>query len=189
MAKRAATMDLKGNDYARVPERIKLFREDNPNGKIVTKHQLTDKGETIFNAYVWKDKKDVHYSDGQVVLDSADSTGTAKNTVKGDKDFEKLETISIGRALAILGYLASGEVASSEEMEEYIRDRDEKARIAALEYKEQVIDNLRACNDLEVLRQTFVQSKLTNDEDVVKVKDEMKAKITAEPKKKSKENK
>jgi hypothetical protein len=167
--KRAQTMDLKGNEYARVPERIRLFREDCPSGKIITKHEVNDKGETIFKSYVWKDKRDVKYSDnGQVILDSADSNGTAKNTVKGDKDFEKLETISIGRGLAILGYLASGEVASGEEMEEYYREKEERDRLAAIQHREQVVDNLRACLDLDTLRDTFVHSGLTNDPEIVR---------------------
>lgn len=124
MTRRTKTMNLKGNDYAGVPDRIKEFREDCPQGKIITKHQKSDKG-TIFKAYIWKNKADVHYTDTGVTLDSADATGTAESTKTGEKDFEKLETISIGRGLAILGYLASGEIASTEEMEEYYEFKDE----------------------------------------------------------------
>jgi len=39
---------------------------------------------------------------------------------KSNKDFEKQETIAVGRALAFAGFLSDGEVASYEEMEDFI---------------------------------------------------------------------
>ena len=50
---------------------------------------------------------------------SARSTGNAFGANKGVKGFEKIESISVGRALAMLGYCADGEIATSEEMEEF----------------------------------------------------------------------
>ena len=41
------TMDLKGKEYAGVPERIKEFREANPSGKIITQYNKAETG-TIF---------------------------------------------------------------------------------------------------------------------------------------------
>lgn len=119
-------MKLSGNDYAKVAERIKLFREDFPKGKIETAHVYLSDGSLEFKAWVWKDKTE--YLDVlkavqnlEVARGSADADGSAKAYVKESdkKGFEKLQTIAVGRALAMLGYLGSGDVASFEEMEEF----------------------------------------------------------------------
>lgn len=179
--KRAATIKLQGKDYAQVAERIRLFRSENPNGKILPKEQLVkdgEPGELKWITYVWKDRST--YISGD--LDSADASASATMVVKDKKDREKLETISVGRALAMLGYLASGEVASSDEMEQYYKERDEKAKAEAAEYRERIIDDLRSARDLDSLRNIFATSRLTTDAEVVKVKDEMKEKLTPKPK-------
>lgn len=152
--KKTATIDLKGNAYAKVAERIKMFREDCPKGKIETDHQHIEEGLVEFRAWVWKDKTDLieilkaGVSDKEVVRNSSDSNGTAKKAVKGEKDFEKLETIAIGRALATLGYLASGEVASSEEMEEFEAHKQAKFEEAVAEATEQ-IGNCQTLDELK----------------------------------------
>jgi len=115
--KKAKTIKLKGKDYATVPERLRLFREDCPYGLIVTTPTITDK-TVLFRVRVLKDKSNEH---------SAEATGHAFGEMKDDKAFEKLETVALGRALANLGYLASGEIASAEEMEEFYNSRTEKA--------------------------------------------------------------
>ena len=188
MASKANTIKLQGKDYAQVAERIRLFRSENPNGKIITKRITSEEGndtkEMTYRTYIWKDRENYIPND----LYSCDASAEASLVIKDKKDKEKLETISVGRALAILGYLASGEVASSEEMEDFYRERDEKAKQEAAEYKEKVIDDLRACGDLETLRSTFAKSRLINDADVIKVKDEMKEKLTPKVEKKAKKD-
>lgn len=115
--KKLETIDLKGKAYATVPTRIKEFRADCPNGLISTSYVL--QGENVvFTARILKDKANEH---------SAEATGHAIGPIgKGEKSFEKLETISVGRALAMLGYMAGGDVASSEEMEEFMEFQEEK---------------------------------------------------------------
>jgi len=105
-----------GADYAKVADRLKLFREDCPNGLIET--TPTIEGTTImFKARILKDK---------AKESSAEASGHAIGENKGQKAFERLESISVGRALAMLGYMASGEIASSEEMEEFQEYVEEK---------------------------------------------------------------
>lgn len=153
--KKTTTIDLKGKPYAKVPERIKIFREDCPNGKIETDHKHLDGDIVEFRAWVWKDKKDLveilkaGVSDKEVVRNSSDSNGTSKNIVGGEKDFEKLETIAIGRALATLGYLASGEIASSEEMEEFLSQK-EFDRIEKMEEIKTEIDAIETIEELKI---------------------------------------
>lgn len=125
------TMDLKGNEYARVPTRLKAFREENPRGSVETTPQFLDDGQVLFKAHIVKDRSKP---------DSAQSTGHAIGKNTGNKAFEKLETIAVGRALALLGYLSSGEVASAEEMEDFYAYRDEKieASVTLMENAESI---------------------------------------------------
>jgi hypothetical protein len=124
-------------DYALVPDRLKLFREENPRAKVDTNPTYNEDGSITFKATILKDKADPN---------SAEASGSARyteNELKKPKAFEKLETISVGRALANLGYLNDGQVATTEEMEEYEHYRLEK-------YEDQ-IENAKSVEDLMVL--------------------------------------
>jgi hypothetical protein len=103
------TIKLKGNDYATVPQRLKEFREKNPRATIETKPTVT--GEVImFEAKIIADSSDPN---------SPSATGHSYGKLTGEKAFEKQETVSVGRALSLLGYLNNGQVASTEEMQEF----------------------------------------------------------------------
>lgn len=104
-----ATIKLKGNDYATVPQRLKEFRSTNPRAIVETKPTITD-GTLIFEARIVADKSDPN---------SAEATGHSYGEIKGEKAFEKLETVAVGRALALLGYLNNGQIATTEEMQEF----------------------------------------------------------------------
>ena len=177
------TIDLKGNQYAKVATRLKQFREDFPNSKIETAHFTLEDGVTEFTAYVWKDKTEYmsllrEVKDPIVARGSADANGSAsKKMGSGDKDFEKMETVAVGRALAMLGYLSSGDVASLEEMEEFTAFKSEKrfeamtAAIAAIE----------AAETMEQLREAFVKSDLMQEPSIVAAKDKRKQELSAPP--------
>lgn len=105
------TIDLQGKSYAQVKDRINEFRTANANGLIETTPTLQADGTMMFKARILKDKSDAN---------SAEATGHSMGKVGAkQKDFEKLETIAVGRALALLGYASDGEIASSEEMQEF----------------------------------------------------------------------
>jgi hypothetical protein len=107
-------------DYALVPDRIKEFREDNPRGSIDTDPTYNADGSITFKATIIKDQADEY---------SARATGNARyseSELKKPKAFEKLETVATGRALAILGYLNDGQVATTEEMQEFEQYRADK---------------------------------------------------------------
>lgn len=115
------TMLIQGKEYAKVPQRLKAFREANPRASVETKPTMTESGTLIFEARIISDKSDPS---------SASATGHSYGEASGDKAFEKLETISVGRALAMLGYLNNGQVATTEEMqefEEYQQDQYQQA--------------------------------------------------------------
>jgi len=173
MVRKLNTIDLQGKAYAQVSERVKQFRGDFPNSKIITKTTIANDMEgQEFNAYIWRDRKD--YISGD--LDSADSTGTARGSLKAQKGFEKLETIAVGRALALLGYLASGEIASFEEMEKFYaqKEADRKA------YVQEQVDLFDQAKTLEELKELWSKTNKTEPE-IVKAKDKRKTELEAKP--------
>ena len=164
MTTKAKTINLQGKEYATVPERLRLFREANPNGLIETIPEMQENGSLIFKARVLKDK---------AKPESGEATGHSMGKLDKEKSFEKLETISIGRALAILGYLAAGEIASSEEME------------AFNEYKEQqiqeAIDMVTDTKDLDELKAVFkTLGTMLAEPKVIEAKDKRKGELTDE---------
>ncbi len=159
MTKKTQTMKVGQADYAKVVDRIKVFREDCPKGSIETNPTILPDGQIMFTATITKDLSNPA---------SAKATGNAIGPNKGVKAFEKIETISVGRALAFLGYMASGEIASSEEMEEFNAYLNEKKEIA--------IATLKAVKSLDELKEVFMSlGSLMANPEIIKVKDELKA--------------
>lgn len=107
---KVATINLKGNEYATVPQRLLEFRNKHPRASVTTKPEFQADGMVVFTAKIVKDKQDPN---------SAEATGHSYGKLTGDKAFEKLETVATGRALALLGYLNNGQIATTEEMEEF----------------------------------------------------------------------
>lgn len=105
-----ATIKVSGGEYSTVPTRLKAFRESNPRADISTESQFTEDGGLIFKATIIQDRANDT---------SARATGHSFGRMTGAKAFEKQETIAIGRALAVLGYLNNGQIATTEEMEEF----------------------------------------------------------------------
>jgi len=162
--RKTKTMDLKGNDYSKVTERIKEFRRDNPNGLIEPTPTIT--GTTVlFKARILKDKSDPS---------SAEATGHALGENSGSKSFEKLETIAVGRALALLGYSADGEIASSEEMEEFLNYQEEKKVESIMLWTEKLSDT----KNVKELQSVWVDMPVELKKELEGLKTELKAKFT-----------
>lgn len=157
-----------GGEYAKVPERLKLFREDCPNGLIETKPTMQPDGSMMFQTRVLKDKSNPS---------SAEATGTAfYNAIemKKAKAFEKLETISVGRALALLGYLASGEVASSEEMDEFLANKETERQA----YIQEQVDAFGDAKTMEELKELWAVTNKTEPK-ILAAKDKRKLELEA----------
>ena len=160
--KKIATIDLQGKEYATVPTRIKEFRKDCPFGDIKTEYKI-EGDQIVFTAYILKNKNDIN---------SASSNGHAIGKLVGLKAFEKLETISIGRALAILGYMASGEIASGEEMEAFYSYQNEMKE----EMIKGAIIDLEDCKTLVQLQEKWATlGRATIEPEVLAKKDALKA--------------
>jgi len=160
MSNDVKTIDLRGGvRYAKVADRLIAFREANPSSKISTECSADDKGVVTFRAYVWKDKTDFMEllkggASREIAMLSADAEGSARSDEKraGEKAFEKLETVAVGRALALLGYSMSGEIASTEEMEAFEEYRAEKR----LEKIQSATAALQGAKNLAELKKIFL---------------------------------
>src|SRR5690349_19949227 len=104
--------------YAPVAERIRLFYHAHPLGRIETDLVRHSDGQVVFKALVYRNITDEHPA----------ATGWAAER-EGDGDInlvacvENTETSAIGRALANLGFTASRERPSAEEMAKASRAR------------------------------------------------------------------
>lgn len=107
--KKLETINVNGNAYARVKDRVKAFKTLK-NGSIQTECQFKE-GFVLFKASIF-------------IEDKLIANGHSLGKSDALKSFEKLETISVGRALAFSGFLTDGGISSSEEMQSFI-DKEE----------------------------------------------------------------
>ncbi len=152
------TMKLQGKDYAKVADRVLEFRKDCPKGVVETSFTQLEDGQMVLKATITKEE-------------GVYATGQSMGKVSGTKGFEKLESIAVGRALAFLGYAASGEIASSEEMQEFLDYQETK--------KEDAIVDLNNCETLDELKKCFLNlgKGLMADKEIIKTKDTLKTKL------------
>lgn len=187
MVNKAKTTRIKGNtEYAKVADRLKEFRAANPRSKISVKHYHDEDGNLTSRAYVWKDKVEFYELlksgvSSQDALESADSEGTSfmkSSQLVKEKGFEKNETIAVGRALALLGYAASGEIASSEEMEEFERYQADKI-IEARSVATGKINQAKSIADLQQIWMSLTKEQRL-DKTIQQAKDARKEELNNE---------
>lgn len=108
--RKAPTVTLRGGaEYAKVATRVKEFHEDNKECSIECSVHFEKGGENTWVIVT----ATVECPRGRFVQHSMD-------TFRGKEKFlENLETVAVGRALAVAGYMASGEIASFEEMDNH----------------------------------------------------------------------
>lgn len=102
------TTDIKGKDYAEVPERITAFRKLFPEGTILTEIVSIQGGVCIFKATAM---------DGDKILGTGHAYEKEGSTFINKTSYiENCETSAIGRALGTLGIIGGGSMASYEEV-------------------------------------------------------------------------
>ena len=138
------------NQYSMVEERIALFYERFPDGRIVTSldRGMSNDAQWVFSAAVFKDV-------GEQELETPMATGwatEAKGSGKQDFSAEVCETSAIGRALANIGLTGNKKRASLEEMRKVPTD---------------YIKAAMAESDVDRLRLLWQQAKANNAPDDV----------------------
>lgn len=165
---------------------VKEFHKAYPEGNIETDYDVTENGNIVFRAKVTfktrlKEGEKVEMLMGRPVVPNRVFTGHAFGKAGASKAFEKLETIAVGRALAFAGFLADGDIASAEEMQEYqkeMADRDttQASKTAISEAKALLSD----AEDLKTLKDAFesIPKEIRGAKEVVDYKNELKDKFT-----------
>lgn len=165
-------------DYAKVTDRLEAFRTNHPNSKILTSYK-TENNKVVFKAFLWRDKTEVIQSlaneiSKELIYLTADAEATAQKTITSDKDFEKLETMAIGRALSNLGYSSTGKIAESmvSELDQY---KDELYQDSV----DSAIDRLQNCKTLDELKANYqaLNPVLRIDKTIKVITEEIKKKL------------
>ena len=165
-------------DYAKVTDRLEAFRTNHPNSKILTSYK-NENNKVVFKAFLWRDKTEVIQSlangiSKELIYLTADAEATAQKTITSDKDFEKLETMAIGRALSNLGYSSTGKIAESmvSELDQY---KDELYQDSV----DSVIDRLQNCKTLDELKSNYqaLNPVLRIDKTIKVITEEIKKKL------------
>ena len=165
-------------DYAKVTDRLEAFRVNHPNSKILTSYK-NENNKTVFKAFLWRDKTELVQSlvngvSKELIYLTADAEATAQKTITNDKDFEKLETMAIGRALSNLGYSSTGTIAESmvSELDKY---KDELYQDSV----DSTIDGLQNCKTLDELKSNYqaLNPVLRIDKTIKVITEEIKKKL------------
>ena len=141
-----ANLGAKGK-YLTVPYRIKFVRDFfGERMSIQTDSTELANGSHKFRANIYIDDKLV-------------SVGESKQMKNADKEFEKQQTVSIGRGLSILGFFGD-ELATAEEMEQFLKPQKKETLkpIVKLVPKKKVNIEQMANDWIEVLKKTATHS-------------------------------
>lgn len=142
------TMDIKGKDYAEVPQRIKAFRSVCPNGAIVTELLSNENGVCIFKASI--------YDENQVLI----GTGTAQEKetssfINKTSYIENCETSAVGRALGMCGFGIDVSVASAEEIQNAMLNQEKKSETKAEPKPETKTETRATKMQIELIKQRY----------------------------------
>jgi hypothetical protein len=183
--KQVKTTKIKGNvDYAKVADRLLEFRSQNPRSKISIKYSYDEVGNLTHTARIWKDKTECYELlkagvNAEAIAESADAEASAfmfAEQLKKEKGFEKNESIAVGRALAILGYAVSGEIASSEEMEEFEDWKNQQAEESRAKVLES-ITNAKSIDELLAIWKSLTKEQQL-DKEIAARKDAKKGELS-----------
>jgi len=134
--------------YLTVPYRIKFVRDFfGERMSIQTNSTELANGSHKFRANIYIDDKLV-------------SVGESKQMKNADKEFEKQQTVSIGRGLSILGFFGD-ELATAEEMEQFLKPQKKETPkpIVKLVPKNKRISTEQMANEwIELLKKTAQHS-------------------------------
>lgn len=118
------TTNIKGKEYAEVPQRIKAFRSVCPQGAIITEMLSNENGVCVFRATIYNEEHEII------------GTGTAFEEEEGSfinktSYIENCETSAVGRALGMCGFGIDTSVASFEEVTNAISNQERKSIVCA----------------------------------------------------------
>ncbi len=141
-------------DYQTVQERVEIFRELYPEGRIVNEIVLINEKEVVVKCSVWLNQEQVH----PVAVDFAQEFVGSTN-VNRTSFLENCSTSATGRAISLLSGEMSpkGRRPSRTEMEKVVRMTEGKPRDYLAEAK-----TLAEAKNLDGIRITYGDAKRNN---------------------------
>lgn len=106
--KEIKTTDVKGKDYAEVPQRVTAFRKLYPQGTISTEIISLENGVCVMKATV--------SSDGVILGEGTAYEKENSSFINKTSYIENCETSAVGRALGFAGFGINTSIASAEEV-------------------------------------------------------------------------
>lgn len=110
------TVDIKGKSYVEVNQRILYFRDNYPEGKILTSIESMVDGVCVIRAEI--------YVSDQLVATGHAYEKEGSTFINKTSYLENCETSAVGRALGIFGIGIDTSIASSEEVNNAIAQQD-----------------------------------------------------------------
>ena len=102
------TTDVKGKEYAEVPQRVKAFRSIYPMGTISTEIVSLENGVCVMHATV--------ANDGVILGEGTAYEKEGSSFINKTSYIENCETSAVGRALGFAGFGIDASIASAEEV-------------------------------------------------------------------------
>lgn len=118
--KTIALMDIKGKQYAVVPERVKAFRMVYPDGSIQT--EIYSMGDGIVTM-----KATVSDGEGKILGTGFAQEKESSSYINKTSFVENCETSAVGRALGMAGFGFDTSIASAEEVANAMMNQNKKA--------------------------------------------------------------
>ena len=123
--KKINTTDIKGKDYAEVPQRIRAFRMCYPMGFISTEMLSNENGVCVFKSTVgfYDDNGEPQILGTGTAYEKEGSTFINKTSY-----IENCETSAVGRALGMAGFGIDTSIASAEEVQNAMLNQEDKQK-------------------------------------------------------------
>lgn len=161
------SVDVKGNPYIEVNQRIKAFRMVYPTGRIQTILLSDENGVCKFSAEVgyYTEQGEYKMLGTGTAYEKENSTFINKTSY-----IENCETSAVGRALGMCGFGVDGQVSSAEEVQNVINNQEEekkeekeKAEPKATEKQISLLEDLYNDEELEEIKKW---AKVTDLKDI-----------------------
>jgi len=110
------TTNIKGKEYAEVPERVTAFRKLYPEGTIHTEYELKD------NICICK--AEIGDGSGKVLATGIAYEKEGSNYINKTSYIENAETSAVGRALGFAGFGIAASIASADEVMHAIEQQE-----------------------------------------------------------------
>jgi hypothetical protein len=110
------TTNIKGKEYAEVPERVTAFRKVCPNGAIETEYTL--------NGNICICKATIKDNEGKTLATGIAYEKEGSNYINKTSYIENAETSAVGRALGFAGFGIAASIASADEVMHAIEQQE-----------------------------------------------------------------